>query len=154
MSLASMPEGFEPMQVDVNEENDNDVDDGRILLGIPGNRGAAPTGAIAGSQQRGGSQGDDGNVCYNVTNPCIDLEAYAQGYEGLARLYRLRFIAHHCPLLRMEALKLAISFVMNTHNTALFAELQKKLLAAVRVSTLSKTEPWKIFQYRTSHCHS
>lgn len=126
-----MPEGFEPMQVDVNEENDNDVDDGRILIGIPGNRVAAQPGAVSGSQPRGGVQGDDGSICYNVTNPCIDLEAYAQGYEGLARLYRLRFIAHHCPLLRIEALKLALSFVMTTHNTALFSELQKKLLAAV-----------------------
>lgn len=50
---------------------------------------------------------------------------------GLARLYRLRFIAHHCPVLRIEALKLAISFVMNTHNTALFSELHKKLTAAM-----------------------
>ena len=127
----AMPEGFEPMQVDVNEENDNDVDDGRILIGIPGNRVAAQPGAVSGSQHRGGVQGDDGSICYNVTNPCIDLEAYAQGYEGLARLYRLRFIGHHCPLLRLEALKLALSFVMSTHNTALFSELQKKLVAAV-----------------------
>ena len=127
----AMPEGFEHMLVDVNEENDYDVDDGRILIGIPGNRVAAQPGAVTGSQQRGGVQGDDGSICYNVTNPCIDLEAYAQGYEGLARLYRLRFIGHHCPLLRLEALKLALSFVMSTHNTALFSELQKKLVAAV-----------------------
>ena len=70
-------------------------------------------------------------VCYNIENPSIDLEAYAQGYTGLALLYRLRFIAHHCPMLRVEALKLAISNVMNTHNTALYNELHKKLVAAL-----------------------
>ena len=40
-------------------------------------------------------------------------------------------VAHHCPLLRVEALKLAISHVMNTHNTALYNELHKKLVAAL-----------------------
>ena len=84
-----------------------------------------------GSLQRGSLHGEDGNICYNVSNPCFDLEAHAQGYEGLARLYRLRFIAHHCPVLRIEALKLAISYVMNTHNTALFSELHRKLSIAV-----------------------
>jgi hypothetical protein len=49
MALSSMPEGFEPMQVDANsEENDNDVDDGRVLVGIAGN-GVGPHGAITGS---------------------------------------------------------------------------------------------------------
>ena len=44
-----MPEGFEPMQVDANsEENDNDVDDGRVLIGIAGN-GVGPHGAITGN---------------------------------------------------------------------------------------------------------
>lgn len=132
MALSSMSEGFEPMQVDANsEENDNDVDDGRVILGIAGN-GVGPH---SGSQARGSLLGDDGNLCYNVTNPCIDLEAYAQGYSGLARLYRLRFIAHHCPVLRVEALKLAISYVLNTHNTPLFAELHRKLAAAMADST-------------------
>ena len=49
MALSSMPEGFEPMQVDANsEENDNDVDDGRVLIGIAGN-GLGPHGAITGN---------------------------------------------------------------------------------------------------------
>ena len=36
------------------------------------------------------------------------LQAYASQYSGLAKLFRLQFIAEHCPLLRLEALKLAI----------------------------------------------
>ena len=54
------------------------------------------------------------------------------GYSGLSRLYRLRFIAHHCPVLRIEALKLGIHHVQQTHNTMLFAELHKALAAAQR----------------------
>ena len=54
------------------------------------------------------------------------------GYSGLSRLYRLRFIAHHCPVLRIEALKLGIHHVQQTHNTILFAELHKALAAAQR----------------------
>jgi hypothetical protein len=54
------------------------------------------------------------------------------GYSGLARLYRLRFIAHHSPLLRIEALKLGIHHVQQTHNTMLFAELHRALTAAQR----------------------
>merc|ERR1712241_1162008 len=59
-------------------------------------------------------------------------EAYALGYTGLAAIYRLRFIAHHCPMLEVEALKLAISHVMNTHNAALYSELHKKLVKAMK----------------------
>ena len=81
----------------------------------------------SGNFQRGDVYGEDSRICYNIENPSIDLEAYAQGYSGLALLYRLRFIAHHCPVLRVEALKLAISHVMNTHNTGLYNELHKKL---------------------------
>ena len=71
--------GVEPMQVDLQEENDND----------------------------GVSEQNEEQV-YNVDNPSLDLEAYAAAYTGLAKLYRLQFIAEHCPLLRIEALKLAI----------------------------------------------
>ena len=96
---------------------------------------------LTGNFQRGDVYGEDLRVCYNIENPSIDLEAYAQGYSGLALLYRLRFIAHHCPMLRVEALKLAISNVMNTHNTALYNELHKKLVAALNESQPSSNIP-------------
>lgn len=35
-------------------------------------------------------------------------------------------------MLQVEALKLALSHVMNTHNTALYSELHKKLVAAMK----------------------
>lgn len=57
-----------------------------------------------------------------------DLEAYANNYLGLARLYRLQFIADHCPALRVEALKMAISHVMHTYNVAMYQSLHTKLV--------------------------
>ena len=59
-----------------------------------------------------------------------DLELYANSYTGLARLYRLMFIAEHCPALRVEALRMAIANVMNTFNVSLYQTLHKKLVEA------------------------
>ncbi|PNF31628.1 COP9 signalosome complex subunit 1 [Cryptotermes secundus] len=73
---------------------------------------------------------------YIVENPSLDLEAYGNSYIGLARLYRLMYIADHCPTLRIEALKMAISYVMCTYNVALYQQLHRKLQEAVGVSNL------------------
>jgi len=143
-------DNFEPMQVDAAEENDNDGDVGvSFQQQIDGGAGGAienSAGAFGGGPgglpptgnfQRGDIYGENSRVNYNIENPSIDLEAYAQGYTGLAAIYRLRFIAHHCPVLRVEALKLAISHVMNTHNTSLYSELHKKLVATLKDSSTS-----------------
>lgn len=57
---------------------------------------------------------------YMVENPTLDLEAYANSYTGLAKLYRLIYVVDHCPALRLEALKIAISYVMTTYNVNLY----------------------------------
>lgn len=64
---------------------------------------------------------------YTVENPSLDLEVYANSYSGLAKLYRLIFIIDHCPSLRLEALKMAISYVMTTFNVNLYQVLHQKL---------------------------
>ncbi|EFA00464.1 COP9 signalosome complex subunit 1 [Tribolium castaneum] len=64
---------------------------------------------------------------YIVENPSLDLEVYANSYSGLAKLYRLIFIIDHCPSLRLEALKMAISYVMTTYNVNLYQVLHQKL---------------------------
>lgn len=69
--------------------------------------------------------------CYVVENPTLDLETYAAAYTGFAKLYRLMFVADHCPSLRLEALKMAISYVMTTYNVSLYQTLHKKLAEAV-----------------------
>uniref|UniRef100_A0A1A9ZDX0 PCI domain-containing protein n=1 Tax=Glossina pallidipes TaxID=7398 RepID=A0A1A9ZDX0_GLOPL len=62
-----------------------------------------------------------------VENPTLDLEVYAQSTLGLARLYRLVFVADVCPSLRLEALKMAINYVMTTCNVSMYQLLHKKL---------------------------
>lgn len=64
---------------------------------------------------------------YVVENPTIDLEVYASSYSGLAKLYRLIYIADHCPTLRLEALKLAIFSIRSTYNIGLYQHLHKKI---------------------------
>lgn len=64
---------------------------------------------------------------YVVDNPSLDLEVYANSYTGLAKLYRLIYIIDHCPSLRLEALKMAISYVMTTYNVNLYQVLHQKL---------------------------
>jgi len=91
--------GVEPMQVDIPEENENEV---------------------------GGEDGGEEQV-YVVDNPSLDLEATSNAYTGLAKLYRLQFIAEHCPCYRVEALKLAIGYCQTTHNTVLYQRLHRKL---------------------------
>lgn len=56
---------------------------------------------------------------------------YANSYTGFAKLYRLIYIANHCPSLRIEALKMAISYVMTTFNVSMYLALHKKLQQAV-----------------------
>ena len=111
-------ENYEPMQVDAAEENDNDGDigvafhhhiDGSSGGGGIGAANGFPVGGLAGgpgvvppgNYHKGFVYGEDTRICYNIENPSIDLEAYAQGYTGLAAIYRLRFIAHHCPMNRV-----------------------------------------------------
>ncbi|XP_034661212.1 COP9 signalosome complex subunit 1b-like [Drosophila subobscura] len=62
-----------------------------------------------------------------VENPSIDLEVYAHQYNGFARLHRLKYVAEVCPSLAVEALKMAIPYVLTTYNVSLYQLLQKRL---------------------------
>jgi len=94
---------IEPMQVDIPEENENDA----------------------------GTDENEQEQNYIVENPSLDLEAISNAYSGLAKLYRLQFIAEHCPVYTVEALKLAISQCQNTYNTTLYQRLHRKLADSV-----------------------
>ncbi|XP_077022378.1 COP9 signalosome complex subunit 1 isoform X5 [Tamandua tetradactyla] len=72
------------------------------------------------------------DVNYVVENPTLDLEQYAASYSGLMRIERLQFIAEHCPPLRVEALKMALSFVQRTFNVDMYEEIHRKLSEASR----------------------
>ncbi|XP_023238683.1 COP9 signalosome complex subunit 1-like [Centruroides sculpturatus] len=73
---------------------------------------------------------------YIVDNPTLDLESYANSYTGLAKLYRLLYIADHCSSLRVEALKMALSYVQNTYNVSMYQHIHRKLVEASGASTL------------------
>ncbi|XP_029348109.1 COP9 signalosome complex subunit 1b-like [Acyrthosiphon pisum] len=64
---------------------------------------------------------------YEVDIDSFDLDTYANNYIGLARIYRLMYIADHCPRLRSDALRLAISHVITTMNANLYRVLHRKL---------------------------
>lgn len=68
---------------------------------------------------------------YIVENPSLDLEAYAGSYTGLARLYRLAYVAEHCPSLRIDALKMALAYVTGTYNVVLYQQLHQRLAEAL-----------------------
>lgn len=67
---------------------------------------------------------------YLVENTSLDLETYASSYTGLAKLNRLLFIADHCPQLRIEALRMALSYVQTTYNVSMYQQIHRKLQEA------------------------
>ncbi len=60
-----------------------------------------------------------------------DLEAYAASYKGLAKLYRLMYVADHCPPLKIDALRMALTSVMTTYNTNMYQQIHRKLQDAI-----------------------
>lgn len=64
------------------------------------------------------------------------MEQYAAQYSGLARLNRLMFIADHCPSLRIEALRMALNYVLTTYNTNLYGIIHRKLQEAAALWVL------------------
>ena len=79
--------------------------------------------------------------CACSGRPVKDLEQYASSYSGFMRIERLQFIAEHCPQLRVEALKMALSFVQRTFNVDSYEEVHRKLAEATRsvwISSLPK----------------
>ncbi|XP_071370671.1 COP9 signalosome complex subunit 1-like isoform X4 [Centroberyx affinis] len=72
---------------------------------------------------------------YVVENPTLDLEQYGTSYSGLMRIERLQFTADHCPQLRVEALKMALTFVQRTFNVDSYEEIHRKLTEATRYAT-------------------
>ncbi|ELK38335.1 COP9 signalosome complex subunit 1, partial [Myotis davidii] len=72
-------------------------------------------------------------------DPPQDLEQYAASYSGLMRIERLQFIADHCPPLRVEALKMALSFVQRTFNVDVYEEIHRKLSEATSTAWVEAT---------------
>lgn len=67
------------------------------------------------------------NPDFEVNNSSIDLDMYVSGFSGLMRINRLLFLAEHCPMLRLDALRLALNYVMETFNTQMYISIHKQL---------------------------
>lgn len=67
---------------------------------------------------------------FEINNSSIDLDLYTSGYVGFMRIARLMFLAEHCPPLRIDALRLALSYVQETYNTSLYSTIHKQLADA------------------------
>jgi hypothetical protein len=100
---------------DMDNENENNIS-GNNLTGNPG----ISNGALINNY----------NPDFEVNNSSIDLDTYSSGFTGLMRINRLIFLADHCPLIRIDALRLAINFVMETYNTQLYLSIHKQLTDA------------------------
>ncbi|KAF6017632.1 GPS1 [Bugula neritina] len=66
-----------------------------------------------------------------VQNPSLDLDTYIASYQGMAKLQRLLFIADRCPSLQHEALRMALSTVMQTYNTMAYQSVHRKLSESI-----------------------
>lgn len=69
-------------------------------------------------------------VEFEIDNSSIDLDTYVTGYTGVMRINRLLFVAEHCPSLRIDALRMALNFVMETFNVQLYNVIHKQLTDA------------------------
>ncbi|KTW28498.1 hypothetical protein T552_04129 [Pneumocystis carinii B80] len=64
----------------------------------------------------------------DISLPTFDLNSYINNYKGYTRIERLIFISECCPILSVEALKLAIELSQaETLNTVLYEKLVKTL---------------------------
>ncbi len=73
---------------------------------------------------------DPYNPDFEINNPSIDLDVYVSGFTGLMRIKRLIFLAEHCPLLRIDALRLSLNYIMETYNTQLYITVHKQMTDA------------------------
>jgi len=78
----------------------------------------------------------DQEIPYVVENPTLDLDSYISSFGGLAKLYRLIYVADHCPSLKYEALKLALTYVQTTYNTNMYQQIHRKFQDTTQNSVL------------------
>jgi COP9 signalosome complex subunit 1 len=70
------------------------------------------------------------NPDFEVNNSSIDLDTYITGFNGLMKINRLVFLAEHCPNIRVDALRLALTCIQETYNSQLYISCHKQLTDA------------------------
>jgi hypothetical protein len=108
---------------DIENENENNISSNSAIVSGNANGNVA---AAAGADNFSGNYNPD----FEIHNSSIETDMYTSGFTGLMRIYRLVFLAEHCPTIRIDALKLAINYVLETYNTQLYSSIHKQLTEA------------------------
>ena len=89
------------------------------------------------SHQNGNSTGlsYEGNYQVNISTTNFELETITSSYTGLMRIYRLIYIADHCPALRNEAILAALKYIQETHLTSLYKQVMKEVFSLFAFDT-------------------
>lgn len=67
----------------------------------------------------------EGNYQVDISSTSFELESITSSYTGLMRIYRLLYIAEHCPGLRQEALLTTLRYLQETHFISLYKQVKK-----------------------------
>lgn len=68
----------------------------------------------------------EGNYQVDISSTNFELESITSSYAGLMRIYRLLYIAEHCPTLRHEALLASLRYIQDTHYVSLYKQVKSK----------------------------
>ena len=68
----------------------------------------------------------EGNYQVDISATSFELDTIVTSYTGLMRIYRLLYIADHCPALRQEALIASLRYIQETHFTILYKQVERR----------------------------
>ena len=78
-----------------------------------------------------------------VESSPFDVESYIAQFSGRGKLQRLVYIADHCPSLRIEALQLALKYVMNeTYDTQFYEKIVSSLQSIKQTANTPLRTEW------------
>ena len=122
MSLPIQSLNVEPMQLDLqNENNDDSIGQQQQLNNLSNANNLELN-----------TEFNQSLASYTVENSTIDIEAYAINYNGWNKILRLLFIVEHSHSLKIEALKIVLNYIKeNTYNTQLYTKIYFNLQQTV-----------------------
>lgn len=66
----------------------------------------------------------EGNYQVDISSTNFELESITSSYTGLMRIYRLLYVADHCPALRNDALLASFKYIQETHFISLYKQVK------------------------------
>jgi len=70
----------------------------------------------------------EGSYQVDISSTNFELESITSSYTGLMRIYRLLYIAEHCPTLRHEALLASLRYIQDTHFISLYKQVKQTIV--------------------------